>query len=89
MFDSWVGKVPWRSERLPTSVFWPGEFHGVYSPWGQNESDTTEQLSLSIQNPEDCFSDKPLLQSSHSQLPHSSTDASMDEFLVRFLSPLP
>ena len=28
--DSWVGKVPWRRERLPTAVFWPGEFHGLY-----------------------------------------------------------
>ena len=24
MFDSWVGKIPWRRERLPTPVFWPG-----------------------------------------------------------------
>ena len=24
-FDSWVGKIPWRRERLPTPVFWPGE----------------------------------------------------------------
>ena len=34
-------------ERLPTPVFCPGEFHGLYSPWGQKESDMTEQLSLS------------------------------------------
>ena len=33
--------------RLPTPVFSPGEFHGLYSPWGHKESDTTEQLSLS------------------------------------------
>ena len=33
-FDPWVGKIPWRSERLPTPVFWPGEFHELYSPWG-------------------------------------------------------
>ena len=26
----WVGKIPWRRERLPTAVFWPGEFHGLY-----------------------------------------------------------
>ena len=32
--DPWVGKIPWRRERLPTPVFWPGEFHGLYSPWG-------------------------------------------------------
>ena len=28
-FNLWVGKIPWRRERLPTPVFWPGEFHGV------------------------------------------------------------
>ena len=33
-------KDPWRRERLPTPVFWPGEFHGLYSPWGRKESDT-------------------------------------------------
>ena len=32
---------------LPTPVFWPGEFHGLYSPWGLKELDTTERLSLS------------------------------------------
>ena len=45
---SWVGKIPWRRKRLPTPVFWPGEFHGQYSPWGRKESDLTEQLSLSL-----------------------------------------
>ena len=29
-FDLWVRKIPWRRERLPTPVFWPGEFHGLY-----------------------------------------------------------
>ena len=33
MWDPWVGKIPWRRERLSTPVFWPGEFHGLYSPW--------------------------------------------------------
>ena len=46
-FEPWVRKIPWRRERLPTPVFWPGEFHGVCSPWGCKESDTTEWLSLS------------------------------------------
>ena len=46
--DPWVGKTPWRRERLPTPVFWPGEFHGLYSPRGRKESDMTEQLSLSF-----------------------------------------
>ena len=45
-FESWVGKIPWRRERLPTPVFWPGEYHGLHSPWGCKESDTIEQLSL-------------------------------------------
>ena len=26
-FSPWVGKSPWRRERLPTPVFWPREFH--------------------------------------------------------------
>ena len=38
--------ISWRREKLPTSVFWPGEFHGLCRPWGCKESDTTEQLSL-------------------------------------------
>ena len=46
-FNPWVGKIPWRRERLPTPVFWPGEFHELYNPWGYKESDTTDQLSLS------------------------------------------
>ena len=29
-------------------LFWPGEFHGRYSPWGYKELDTTERLSLSL-----------------------------------------
>ena len=38
--QSLVGKIPWRREQLPTSVFWPGEFHGLYSPWGHKGFDT-------------------------------------------------
>ena len=30
----WTRKIPWRRERLPTPVFWPGEFHELYSLWG-------------------------------------------------------
>ena len=47
-FDSRVGKIPWRRERLPTPVFWPGEFCGLYNPWGRKESDTTKQILLTI-----------------------------------------
>ena len=47
-FNPWVGKIPWRRERLPTPVFCLGKFHGQYSPWGHKESDTTEWLSLGV-----------------------------------------
>ena len=39
--------VFWRRERLPTPVFWPGEFHG-HSPRGRKGSDMTERCSLSL-----------------------------------------
>ena len=29
MWETWVGKIPWRREWLPTPVFWPVEFHGL------------------------------------------------------------
>ena len=41
MTDPWVGKIPWRGERLPIPLLWPGEF----SPWGRKELDMTGQLS--------------------------------------------
>ena len=41
----WLGKIPWRRERLPTPVFWPREAHGLYSSQGQKESDTAERLT--------------------------------------------
>ena len=47
-FDPWVGKIPWRRKWLPTPVLWPGEFNGLYSPWGCKESDTTEWLLLTL-----------------------------------------
>ena len=47
-FDPWVGKIPWRRERLPIPVFWCGEFCALYSPWGRKESDTAERISLSL-----------------------------------------
>ena len=46
MRENLVGKIPWRRERLPTPVFWPGEIHGLYSPWGCKESDTAEFLGF-------------------------------------------
>ena len=47
------GKIHWKKEWLSTPVFLPGHFHGEkslvdYSSWGRKESDTTEQLTLSL-----------------------------------------
>ena len=47
--------MSWRRERLPIPVFWPGEFHGLYSLMGRKESDTTETLSLSFTKVQDKF----------------------------------
>ena len=44
--DSWVVQIPWRRERLPSPVFWPGEFQALYTSWGQKDLDMTERLSL-------------------------------------------
>ena len=52
-FNPWVGKIPWRRERLLTPVFWPGEFHGLYNPWGHKQLDTTGWLSLSWSFPKE------------------------------------
>ena len=49
-FDPWVGKIPWRRERLPIPVSWSGECCGLYSPRGHRESDKTERLLLTIIN---------------------------------------
>ena len=43
MQETWeelqFGKISWRREGLPTPVFWPGEFHGLYSSWGRKDSE--------------------------------------------------
>ncbi|KAJ1366500.1 hsp90 co-chaperone Cdc37 [Parelaphostrongylus tenuis] len=53
MRETWVRSLGWedprRREELPTPVFWPGEFHGLYSPWGRKESDMTERLHVTSQ----------------------------------------
>ena len=53
-FNPWVRKMPWRRAWQPTPVFWPGEFYGLYSPWGVKQSDRTERLSLSESADGDC-----------------------------------
>ena len=46
MWETWVrslgGEDPLEKGKATTPVFWPREFHGLYSPWGRKESDTTE-----------------------------------------------
>ena len=47
-----LGRYP-REGNEPTPVFLPGEFYGQkslvgYSPWGLQESDMIEQLTLSL-----------------------------------------
>ena len=65
MWETWVRSLGWEhpleKERLPTPVFWPGEFHGQYSPWDHKELDMTECLSLSLKfklSPQTKFSAK-------------------------------
>ena len=41
----WEG--PLEKGKATHSSILPREFHGLYSPWGRKESDTTERLSLS------------------------------------------
>ena len=47
------GHSPREENGNPIPVFLPGKSHGQrslvgYSPWGHKESDTTEQLALSL-----------------------------------------
>ena len=52
--ETWVGTTSWKRDRLPTPVFWPGEFHGLYSPWGRKEWDMTERLTTLIRSKAIC-----------------------------------
>ena len=50
MWETWDQSLGWEDPlekgKTTAPVFWPGEFHGLYSPWGRKQSDTTERLSL-------------------------------------------
>ena len=50
--EIWVQSLGWedplKKGKATTPVFWPTEFHGLYSSWGHKELDTTERLSLSL-----------------------------------------
>ena len=43
-----LGRSAGEGKKLPTPIFWPGELHGLYSPWAHRELDRTEQVSLSF-----------------------------------------
>ena len=46
MWETWVLTLGWEDPlekgKATTSVFWPREFHGLYSPWVHKKSDTAE-----------------------------------------------
>ena len=45
MWDTWFQYLCWQEMlekgKVPTPVFWHGEFHGLYRPWSCKESDMT------------------------------------------------
>ena len=43
-----LGRSPGKGKRLPTPVFWPGEFHALYSPWGCKELDMLSDLTFTF-----------------------------------------
>ena len=61
-FNPWVGTIPWRRERLPTPVFWPGEF-GSCTVHGITKSRT--QLSIFLKKKQQCR--RKSVSSPHSQ----------------------
>ena len=52
MRETWIQSLGWEDPlqkgKVTTPVFWPGEFHGLSSPWGCKELDTSEQLTPHI-----------------------------------------
>ena len=52
MPDPWVRSLGWKDPlekgKATHSIFWTGEFHGLYSLWGCKELDMTEQLSQAL-----------------------------------------
>ena len=47
-FDPCLGRSPGEGNGYPLQHSGPGEFHGLYGPWGYKESDMTERLALSL-----------------------------------------
>ena len=46
MWETRLRSLGWEGHlekgKATHSIFWPGEFHGLYSPWSPKESDMTE-----------------------------------------------
>ena len=52
MQETWVRSLGWEDAlekgMLPPPLFWPGEFHGLYSPWGLKDSDFSELVAMIV-----------------------------------------
>ena len=59
-------------------MFWPRQFHGLYSPWGCKESDTTEPLSFH-------FHFILIISMSSNVAAHSSTCHHQEAFSMKFV----
>ena len=51
IWETWVQSLgfedPLEKGMATIPVFWLGDFHGLYLPWGRKELDSTERFSLS------------------------------------------
>ena len=58
--ESWVRSLGWEDPlqegKATHSSILAWRIHGLYSPWGGKESDTTEQLSLLLSEGEESLS---------------------------------
>ena len=56
--EIWVRSLGWEDPlekgkaTLPTPVFWPGEFYGLYSAWGHKESGTLSDFHFHFSIPQ-------------------------------------
>ena len=52
MWVTWVQFLVWEDPlekgKVPTSVFWPGEFCGLDSPWGLKDLDTVTLTTTAL-----------------------------------------
>ena len=96
MWETWVRPLGWEDSlekgKATHSNIWPGEFHGLCSPWGYKESDTTEWLSHSLQFGHTClqvssfyscphnFKEYHLLPIDEGQMPHVTLKVSVLHF---------